>query len=233
MSLQAHSSHLLLQTMEQAPDTMRHITLKETITKLSKTISHQKQILYSGTIPKQYRPKDLFIATPTNDLLYKSFRQKYETLFFDHIRKVIKENEISLELKKMKLQSLAPSTEGSQPLQPIRADKHPPVNTKGIQPRNLKTTHGNKASTHSFTSVKHAQKTSKLSNHHLQHTKSTPTETIPPNHSKQNIPTESTLTPLFKQNRKRKSSTPHPKSLKQTKIDSFLGYGPNKICQIP
>ena len=80
--------------------------LQNSIDVIAKTINHQKAIQRKKRIPKRYQPKELFIAKPNNGILQKNFRKKYAELFLLYVNDVCQENEISLEIKKAKLQNI-------------------------------------------------------------------------------------------------------------------------------
>ena len=76
------------------------------IQKLEKTINHQRQIKEQEIIPEKYKPQKLDIAQPNSNKLQQEFESQYTSLFFNHLSKVLLENEIGLEIKKSKLQNL-------------------------------------------------------------------------------------------------------------------------------
>lgn len=90
--------------------TQSYVHLEDTIQKLSNIIKFQKRTLLTGNVPNKYKPLNLKIANPNNRKLQDSFYLKYKTLFKEHLKDVIKENETSLELKRIKLLSIISTT---------------------------------------------------------------------------------------------------------------------------
>ena len=88
-----------------------YIHLKDTMDKLSHTLIYQKHIKQTGCIPRKYKPQNLLIAEPNNSKLQESFNSKYQQLFQEYLTNVIKENEITLEIKKFKLLNLIHAVE--------------------------------------------------------------------------------------------------------------------------
>ena len=89
-----------------------HVHLNGTISNLEKTLQYQRHILASHNIPKKYKPPHTpLIAQPNNGALQESFYSKYKILFFQHLNEVLSTNTLSLEIKKMKLQSIIQSVE--------------------------------------------------------------------------------------------------------------------------
>ena len=74
-------------------------------------LSLQQKAKKSHTIPKQHRPHPLYTATPDAFKEKETFNQQYETLFFEHLDRVILQNTIAIEIKKAKIQNILQTTE--------------------------------------------------------------------------------------------------------------------------
>ena len=91
--------------------TKKYCHLKQEIQQLSDVIRYQKAISNSHVIPRQYKPKPVFISQPNNGKLQQSFDVQYEKIFFEHLSRVIKENEIDIGIKQARLDSLIRTVE--------------------------------------------------------------------------------------------------------------------------
>ena len=74
-------------------------------------LSLQQKAKKSHTIPKQHRPHPLYTATPDAFKEKEKFNQQYETLFFEHLDRVILQNTIAIEIKQAKIQNILQTTE--------------------------------------------------------------------------------------------------------------------------
>ena len=63
------------------------------------------------TIPKKYKPHLLYVEQPHNLQLNEEFNKQYETIFFKHLKTVITNNVVCLEINKARLQSIIHETE--------------------------------------------------------------------------------------------------------------------------
>lgn len=84
----SHASFLQVQTEEYQGHATRLLDLKL-------ALEHQQTIQSNKTIPKQYQPKQLKTFDST---LSQEFNQKYSTLFFQQLDRVITSNTIKLKL---------------------------------------------------------------------------------------------------------------------------------------
>lgn len=81
--------------------------IKEEIKSLSNSVTHQRSILQTRNIPTKYLPKQkLYIAGQNKDKLNLEFESSYTSIFFTHLQKIVRENEILLAIKECKLASL-------------------------------------------------------------------------------------------------------------------------------
>ena len=63
------------------------------------------------TIPQKYKPHLLYVEQPHNLQLNEKFNKQYETIFFEHLKAVITNNVVCLEMNKARLQSIIHETE--------------------------------------------------------------------------------------------------------------------------
>ena len=97
----SHDLFLQAQSREYQGHTLR---LRE----LNIALEHQRLIQNNKFIPKQYLPKQLKTFTST---LAEEFEQKYQTLFFQHLDKVIVSNTIKITLIEATLTNIITQTE--------------------------------------------------------------------------------------------------------------------------
>ena len=97
----SHASFLEVQTEEYQGHATRLMDLKL-------ALEHQQTIQSNKAIPKQYRPKQLKTFDST---LSQEFNQKYSTLFFQQLDRVITSNTIKLKLTECTMTSIVPQTE--------------------------------------------------------------------------------------------------------------------------
>ena len=93
-----------LQTLQY----QRHLTLKN---KAINTLEHQNNLKLYKTIPKDYYPKKLLATVTPDSLLAQEFAQEFQNIFFQHLDKVITENQITLELEEARLRDTILQTE--------------------------------------------------------------------------------------------------------------------------
>ena len=104
-------THFIEKMQETNKYTKKYCHLKQEIQQLSDVIRYQKAISNSHVIPRQYKPKPVFISQPNNGKLQQSFDVQYEKIFFEHLSRVIKENEIAMGIKQARLDSLIQTVE--------------------------------------------------------------------------------------------------------------------------
>lgn len=74
---------------------------------LNSSITHQRNILRTRSIPTKYLPKQkVHIAGQNKDKLNLEFDSSYTSIFFTHLQKALRENEILLAIKECKLATL-------------------------------------------------------------------------------------------------------------------------------
>ena len=106
------SDKVFIEKMQQTnKNTKKYCHLKQEIQQLSDVIRYQKAISNSHVIPRQYKPKPVFISQPNSGKLQQSFDVQYEKIFFEHLSRVIKENEIDIGIKQARLDSLIRTVE--------------------------------------------------------------------------------------------------------------------------
>ncbi len=84
-------------------------SLKTTVNRLEKDVTHQKQIESSKNIPPKYLPRTHLRVNDSHTSL-QCFNQEYETIFFKHLSSAIATNSVSLEIKSIRLQQLIKNT---------------------------------------------------------------------------------------------------------------------------
>ena len=97
----SHASFLQAQTKEYQGHTTR-------LEELNLALEHQQTIQSNKIIPKQYQPKQL---KTFDSALSEEFNQKYSTIFFQQLDKVITSNTIKAKLTECTLTSIVTQTE--------------------------------------------------------------------------------------------------------------------------
>ena len=97
----SHASFLQVQTEEYQGHATRLMDLKL-------ALEHQQTIQSNKAIPKQYQPKQL---KTFDSKLSQEFNQKYSTLFFQQLDRVITSNTIKLKLTECTMTSIVTQTE--------------------------------------------------------------------------------------------------------------------------
>ena len=91
---------------EQTVEYQSHVShIKE----LSSTLEQQQNMEVFNTIPKEYQPHKLLNVSSIS--LTEAFKKEYNELFLKHLRKVITNNQIELQLHKSALTSIIVQTE--------------------------------------------------------------------------------------------------------------------------
>ena len=89
----------------QTIEYQKHLT---TTKDLESMIHHQQRLQDLRVIPNSYRPK---LLQTNNTSLTEEFNKQYESLFMEHLNKVLTSNIISLQLQKATLISIITQTE--------------------------------------------------------------------------------------------------------------------------
>lgn len=170
---------------------------------LEETVNHQQILLDQRTIPSSYYPKTL---KTSNTVLREDFDKKYETLFKEHLSKVLTSNTISLQMHKATLTSIILQTEQQLSSSPLPKEKIKQLYHQFLSSNNI----------HHHTTTPALQ--SKLS------------EEAQPQASSSLNPI-----PIRKRRRqKRKHNAPHPQAIKISRPSKpFLSKGPIKQHQPP
>lgn len=90
----------------QSTDYQQHLSQ---VTELTATLKLQHNMETLKTIPKKYQPRHLKASDAS---LTEEFRKEYSELFFKHLKKVITNNQIALQLHTSALTSIIVQTEG-------------------------------------------------------------------------------------------------------------------------
>ena len=93
---------------QQSREFQKHV---ETRNELERTLQYHRNIKTHRTIPRKFRPSDTPKTVRHSITLTDDFTQKYENLFFEHLDKVITNNQITLELTKAAMESILTQTE--------------------------------------------------------------------------------------------------------------------------
>lgn len=93
----------ILQT--QSIDYQRHLSLA---TQLTTTLQRQQNMETFKSIPKEHQPRHLKASDVS---LIQEFKKEYSELFFKHLKKVITNNQIALQLHTPALTSIIIQTE--------------------------------------------------------------------------------------------------------------------------
>lgn len=216
-----------------------HNHLNKSINNLLNTLRFQRRIQSAHTIPKKFKPiTELKITQPNDNSLQEAFHANFRNIFFQHLDKVILSNEIALEIKKARLESIIQSTES------ILADyEGPPKDIRSLY--NLFTSKTNLTNRDPCPKLrKLLTETSymEITGHASKSTNQTPTTSIKvaitdnptiPSHQETAAAPVSVTKPIpinqykpqsTKKNLgKRKHTEIHPDGKKQLKILSFLG----------
>lgn len=78
---------------------------------LERMIQYHQNIQTHRTIPRKFKPSSVPTSAQPNTTLVDDFNQKYETLFFSHLNKVISANLVSLEVTKSAIENVLMQTE--------------------------------------------------------------------------------------------------------------------------
>lgn len=77
--------------------------LQKDIIHLEKTLHHQKYLQQSNDVPSNYQPKK-FLQT-ANTQLQEEFNRQFKRLFLNHLTTVVNDNTVTLQLKKIRLET--------------------------------------------------------------------------------------------------------------------------------
>ncbi len=177
-----------------------------TITTLEKALEHQSLIATYHTIPKQYKPRLLQAAAPHTAELNRAFNERYEALFFDHLRQVVTTNTIALELNRARLANVIAVTEAK-----LAESPEPAEYIRCIYDQ--------------FTSANRIP--NRPANTQLKMKLQSPAQV--PQTPSSSTSSRGSLQPQQEANTKRKQTSPHPPTTKQQKIDLFLERKPHQL----
>ena len=104
------------------------------VRELTATLNHQLAIQSYKTIPKEYVPLTLKTSNPS---LTEEFNSQYNQLFFQHLDKVITNNQIKVELHKSTLTSIIVQTEAQLSKSPLPQEQVRSLYTQFKQDNNL------------------------------------------------------------------------------------------------
>ncbi len=221
--------------------------MKTSITKLENLLQYQEQIQTNHSIPKKFKPPQQPILFEANDYsLHNSFEQEYKKLFFAHLHHIITANKVTLELKKIRLQSTLqdienhlsetpkiPDTDNNKYLEVARkldiTDQNLGPKLKALLLVTCQKKHQNDEGSQA---VQHQQPTNRITKFKENtttslHQTTRTIRTIPISSNTSDTTPSSGTTQPNKLNRKRKNPHKHPESDKkqQTLTNYFLGLG--------
>ena len=124
-------SELEVFVQRQTAEYQKHLAI---IQDLEATVHHQQTLLDHKVIPSSYQPKALKTSSTT---LQEEFNKKYETLFMEHLNKVLTSNVISLQMHKASLTSIILQIEKQLSISLLSKEKIKNIYHKFLSPNNI------------------------------------------------------------------------------------------------
>lgn len=130
-----HAHNLKLDFNKEQPQALSVDILQKDIEKLEHTVKQQKIWLQHKSAPLGYRPwKLVLIDHPTRESLNRKFLKDFNTILMKHLTEAIEANTVTLEIKKVRLQSILDQSRTTSHHQPQPSTRntasHPQPSTR-------------------------------------------------------------------------------------------------------